>query len=93
LISEAREPGGCSNVFTKSDEAFSLLLFDNYIDTWQSPPPVAGEVLVQVSSKDKERRSQSLNSQEHMQEKGRHCIYGGWRHKGMARFNVLYRLV
>jgi hypothetical protein len=43
LISEAREPGGRGKVVTKSDEAFALLLFENYIDKWRSPPPVADE--------------------------------------------------
>jgi hypothetical protein len=44
LISEAREPGGRGKVVTKSDEEFALLLFENYIDKWRSPPPVADEV-------------------------------------------------
>ena len=44
FISEARESGGRGRVVTKSDEAFALLLFENYIDKWQSPSPVADEV-------------------------------------------------
>ncbi|KAI2498521.1 hypothetical protein MHU86_15981 [Fragilaria crotonensis] len=43
LISEAREPGGRGRIVTKSDEAFALLMFENYIDKWKSMPPVADE--------------------------------------------------
>ncbi len=71
LISEAREPGCRGNVVTKSDEAFALLLYENYIDTWKSPLLLLMmlEILIQVSRKDKERRRQNLYNKEHAQGK------------------------
>jgi hypothetical protein len=35
LVSKATEEGGRGKLVTKSDEAFALLLFDNYIEKWK----------------------------------------------------------
>jgi hypothetical protein len=35
LVSKATEEGGRGKLATKSDEAFALLLFNNYIDKWK----------------------------------------------------------
>ena len=96
LISDAREPGGRGRVVTKSDEAFALLLFENYIAKLQSPPPVAAEV---ENSGTGEQEGQSKKNTKPKQlgryttKKNGHCKYGGWSHEGMARFNEFYRLV
>ena len=96
LISEAREPGGRGKVVTKSDEAFALLLFENYIDKWRSPPPVSDEVEDSGARQQEGQRKKKAKPKQrgaYTGKKSGHCKYGGWSHEGMARFNALYRLV
>ena len=81
----------------KSVEAFTLLLFENYIDKWRSPPPVADEVEDSGAAGQQEgqrkKKAKPTQQEIYTRKKSGHSIYGGWSHEEMARFNVLYRLV
>jgi hypothetical protein len=100
LISEATEVGGRAKMVTKSDEAFALLIFENYIDKWASTTPDAGAEgddnvpgngghEVPVQGKKKQSKVRGL----YTSKKSGHCKYGGWSREGVSRFNELYRLV
>lgn len=99
LISEATQAGGCAKMVTKSDEAFALLIFENYIDKWTSTTPdgaegdgkVSGDGghEVPVCGKKKQSRVRGL----YTSKKSGHCKYGGWSREGISRFNELYKLV
>ena len=43
LVSEAIEKGGRAKMVTKSDEAFALLIFENYVDMWATSTPDGSE--------------------------------------------------
>jgi hypothetical protein len=43
LVSEAIEKGGRAKMVTKSDEAFALLIFENYVDKWATSTPDGSE--------------------------------------------------
>ena len=89
LISQATEKGGRSKVVTKSDEAFALLLFENYIEKWKAPPENPDDRELNAQGKRKQPRQRG----KYTGIKSGHCKYGGWSHAGMARFNELYKLV
>jgi hypothetical protein len=89
LISQATEKGGRGKVVTKSDEAFALLLFENYIDKWKAPPENPNDRELNAQGKRKQPRQRG----KYTAIKSGHCKYGGWSHAGMARFNELYKLV
>lgn len=93
LVSVACENGGQSKLVTKSDEAFGLLLFENYIDKWKmmkdtppAPAAVGAQATVRANTKSKLRGKFTGK-------KSGHCKYGGWCHEGTARFNQLYKMV
>ncbi|KAI2490820.1 hypothetical protein MHU86_23755 [Fragilaria crotonensis] len=90
---EAREPGGRGRIVTKSDEAFALLMFENYIDKWKSMPPVADEAEDSDSEQGQRKKKAKPRQRAYTQTKSGHCKYGGWSHEGIARFNELYSLV
>ena len=94
LISEAREPGGRGRIVTKSDEAFALLMFENYIDKWKSLPPVDDEAEDSDSEQgQRKKKAKPRQRGAYTATKSGHCKYGGWSHEGIARFNELYSLV
>ncbi|MGL6009651.1 MAG: hypothetical protein ACRC1D_09370 [Culicoidibacterales bacterium] len=89
LISNATEKGGRDKVVTKSDEAFALLMFENYIDKWKSPPGNDDD----RETNERGRKKQPRVRGKYTSVKSGHCKYGGWSHAGMARFNELYKIV
>ena len=105
LVSEARGDGNCK-IVTKSDEAFGLLLIDNYLEKWETileageesanTEPVnntnTAEADTEAKGRQKKKRTKRLPGK-YTEKKSGHCKYGGWSRAGMARFNQLYSLV
>jgi hypothetical protein len=100
LISEATDGTG-EKLVTKSDEAFGLLLIDNYMEKWrtifltenanastQQVQLAEGDVAGQVGKK-----TTTKIVGKYTVKKSGHCKYGGWSREGTARFNQLYNLV
>lgn len=82
---------------TKSDEAFGLLLLDNYLDKWivqAEEEETAGTKpeAETIDGQEKNKRTKRIAGKYTEKKKG-HCKYGGWSSAGMARFNQLYSLV
>lgn len=85
LISQATMTGSSDKLVTISDEAFALLMYENYKDKWtKQGNEQAGQ---SVPSGKKVIRGKFT-----VQNSGT-CKYGGWSHAGMKRFNELYDLV
>jgi len=82
LISGAEEDNGIGKLVTRSDEAFALLIFENYIDKWKS-------AMIPVNEDQKQNRQRGKFTAK----KSGHCKYGGWSREGTARFNELYKIV
>ena len=93
LISKATEKGGRGKVVTKSDEAFALLLFDNYIEKWTNPIATTDQNDAAGADDQQGRRKQPRQRGRYTAKKSGHCKYGGWSRDGTARFNQLYKLV
>jgi hypothetical protein len=78
-ISDAKYDNTSESIVTVSDEAFALLLYENYIDKWitryHNPPPsgVRGSKIMGKYTRC------SIGSSE----------YGGWSEEGVVRFNEL----
>jgi hypothetical protein len=86
-------------IVTVSDEAFALLLFDNYIEKWiemaaesakEKEETLQGERDKQDKKKTTERRRGKYTG---ASVKSGHCKFGGWSQHGMKRFNALFTLV
>ena len=98
-VSEATDKGSQAKTVTISDEAFALLIFENYIDKWistmTSADNVQGDGLVEpeVQGEVLGRMKQPRHRGKYTSKKSGHCKYGGWSREGMARFNELYKLV
>ena len=106
LVSEARDDGNCK-IVTKSDEAFALLLINNYLAKWATILEAGGEKSAdtepavnnnntadadgEANGRQKKRRTKRLPGK-YTEKKSGHCKYGGWSRAGMARFNQLYNL-
>jgi hypothetical protein len=106
LVSKA-DDGHRGKLVTKSDEAFALLLIDNYMEKWISAlapeenmetDAVAhdsnngpGEVGTNASNQKKKGTKRIPGK--YTAKKNGHCKYGGWSRAGTARFNELYSLV
>ena len=86
---------------TISDEAFALLLYDNYIDKWVKTfqreeqqrletlaLPLPASVSTGTRKPSKEREKGKYTAQ-----KTGHCKYGGWSREGMEAYNKFYHLV
>ena len=108
LVSKAGDGRG-GKLVTKSDEAFGLLLIDNYMEKWvtvlaEEEKARANEV---ANNHDVDNTARQVGTNGNRQKKkaaakipGRytakkngHCKYGGWSRDGTARFNELYNLV
>ncbi|KAI2510503.1 hypothetical protein MHU86_3923 [Fragilaria crotonensis] len=86
---------------TISDEAFALLLYDNYIEKWlkafqreeqlrhETPPAEPQPGAAPAAGKVQEGKGER---QVYCAKTG-HCKYGGWSREGMARYNEFYHLV
>lgn len=99
LVSQASSSASKhGKVVTVSDEAFALLLFDNYIDKWVSAfereegqntdASMASPTTASGRKARKDREKGKYTAQ-----KTGHCKYGGWSREGMARYNQFYHLV
>ena len=90
LVSKARDKDrGQKRVVTKSDEAFALVLFENYIDKWKlqrQPVPVDG------ANADNAGKKQRMKGK-YTGTKNGLCKYGGWSVQGIDRFNDLREIV
>lgn len=86
---------------TISDEAFALLLYDNYIEKWvktfqreeqqrletlESPQPASDSSGRRKTSKEREKGKYTA-------QKTGHCKFGGWSREGMEAYNKFYHLV
>ena len=99
LISDAKDVAGCK-IVTKSDEAFGLLLIDNYMEKWKRKlVEEEGERVEEGSDSANEERSDTVPKRKRVEakyttkRKGNTCKYGGWSMEGMTRFNELYDIV
>ena len=100
LVSEATEKGGgCAKTVKISDEAFALLLFENYVDKWISTGTTCANGLEDDRVAESElpgeqgRKKQPRHRGKYTSKKSGHFKYGGRSREGMARFNELYKLV
>jgi len=68
---------------TVSDEAFAILLYENYMDNWITCYHMErqGE---KPGGKAKGTYTSSVTD---------HCLYGGWSAEGVTRFNALCAIV
>jgi hypothetical protein len=83
-VSEAViDKGGQDLVVTVSDEAFAILIYENYIDKWiaEFHMEQQGEKAIGMI---KGKYTSSVNDE---------CLYGGWSTDGIARFNKLCAIV
>ena len=78
---------------TRSDEAFALLLFENYIDKWKTKTVATPAPETDGAEQAGESNKRSKLRGKFTGKKSGHCKYGGWCHEGTTRFNELYRMV
>jgi hypothetical protein len=85
LVSEARDPSG-SKVVSVSDEAFALLLIDNYLVKWRTRAdeedtarigPVGGGAAAITTEGDNTRRKQTKTAGEYTGKAQGLCKWGG----------------
>jgi hypothetical protein len=81
-VSEASEKGTNEALVTVSDEAFAILLYENYIAKWIDR--FVNKNTPGYISKVKGRYTSSPQG---------NCEYGGWTIEGVTRFNTLCRMV
>lgn len=83
-VSEAViDKGGKELVVTVSDEAFAILIYENYIDKW-------------IAKFHMERRGEKSTGNlkgKYTSPVNDEILYGGWSAEGVARFNALSKLV
>lgn len=86
-------------VVTPSDEAFGLLLYENYIEKWiavaaeeknKNKDAPAAEQDNRNKKKGTERRRGKYTGAE--SKTGQQCKFGGWSADGIRRFNALYAM-
>jgi hypothetical protein len=104
LVSKAIDPTTQEHVVTPSDEAFGLILFENYIDKWKliANKAEAEKGLEEVAAglEDDEAAQAQPKKKPNNKIYGKYtkvrsgnCKYGGWTYEGTARFNELYKMV
>jgi hypothetical protein len=82
-VSEAVvDKGSQQLVVTVSDEAFALLLYENYIDKW----------ITRFHIKHHGAKSDTINGK-YTSPVMNHLLFGGWSAEGVARFNELSAIV
>ena len=83
-VSEAViDKGSQELVVTVSDEAFAILLYENYIEKW-------------IARYHKERQGEKPQGKakgKYTSSVTDHCLYGGWSAEGVTRFNALCAIV
>ena len=108
LVSEARD-GDNSKIVSISDEAFGLLLIDNYLDKWKikaanvtagnesvdsSTEPVNDNNTTEAEADGGQKKKKISRLPGKFTEKqSGKCKYSGWSHEGMKRFNELHQMV
>ena len=84
-------------IVTVSDEAFALLIFENYIEKWVEAYEATKEQVIEAEGHNRRGEKKVLPRRRGkytgaMARSG-HCKFGGWNREGMARFNDLYNMV
>lgn len=81
-----------------SDEAFALLIYENYVDKWIKAAAKGGEEETKEAGQDNQKKKKK--AAERMRgmytgasAKSGQCKFGGWNRAGMVRFNELFALV
>jgi hypothetical protein len=94
LVSEARHSDN-SKMVTTSDEAFALLLIDNYLEKWKT-----GAELVDKDNPTEADDGQNMTTKKTKRQAGKYtekkkgtCKYGGWSDDGIRQFNALRIMV
>ena len=64
-----------------SDEAFALLLYDNYVEKWLK------------AFQQQEQYRLETKKWKYTAQKTGHCKYGGWNREGMATYKSFYHMV
>ena len=101
LVSEARDTSG-SKVVSVSDEAFALLLIDNYLEKWKIRAAeedaenieLVGDGAAAISTEgENARRKQTKTPGKYTGKAKGQCKWGGWSSEGIKQFNFLRKLV
>jgi hypothetical protein len=102
LISEARDPSG-SKIVSVSDEAFALLLIDNYLEKWKTrageevaariDSVAGGAAAITAEGEEITRRKQTKTAGKYTAKAQGQCKWGGWSPEGIKQFNFLRKLV
>jgi len=101
LVSEARDPSG-SKVVSVSDEAFALLLIDNYLEKWKTRAdeeeairvrPVGDGAAAMTTGGENTIRKQTKTAGKYTGKAQGQCKWGGWSSEGIKQFNFLRKLV
>jgi hypothetical protein len=92
-------------IVTKNDEAFAVLLIDNYLEKWKmilggeeqsADAETVNNTNMMREAEDNGRQGKKTTAKlpgKYTEKKSGHYKYGGWSRAGMARFNQLYSLV
>jgi hypothetical protein len=91
-VSDPMERGSAEKVVTVSDEAFAILVYENYIDKWIrkfncEQRGELGEDTNEIEKRIKGRYTAGTTT------RAANIMYGGWSDEGLIRFNQLCRLV
>jgi len=102
LVSEARDPSG-SKIVSVSDEAFALLLIDNYLEKWKTrageevaariDSVAGGAAAITTEGEEITRRKQTKTAGKYTGKAQGQCKWGGWSPEGIKQFNFLRKLV
>jgi hypothetical protein len=83
-VSEAVvDKGSKELVVTVSDEAFAILLYENYIGKW----------IARYHAERRGEKPQGKTKGKYTSSITDHCLYGGWSAQGVARFNHLCAII
>ena len=83
-------------IVTVSDEAFALLLFENYIEKWVEAYEATTEQVIEAEGNNRGKKKvlpRRRGKYTGAKARSGQCKFGGWNREGMARFNDLYNLV
>jgi len=101
LVSEARDASG-SKIVSVSDEAFALLLIDNYLEKWKTRAdeedtariePVGDGAARITTEGENTRKKQTKTAGKYTGKAKGQCKWGGWSSEGIKQFNFLRKLV
>ena len=102
LVSEARDPSG-SKIVSVSDEAFALLLIDNYLEKWKTrageevaariDSVAGGAAAITTEGEEITRRKQTKTAGKYTGKAQGQWKWGGWSPEGIKQFNFLRKLV